>query len=667
MRLAIALLLWLPLLPAQVVQPEEQPKPEEKKEAPAAEQPAAEPAAEAAPAVEPGMSAAVEVGYRFTGMGGNFNVYRSVVDLGDGPKLFQADFAFTESNRLFDRLDVHANNWGGDPYSTIFANARKRGAYDFRASYRNFAYFNFLPSFANPLLEQGVPFTERAFDVHRRITQVDLDLRPGHRFVPFFSFGRNSDFGRGITTFVGSANEYPVTTDLSSYLNNYRGGLRVEMRRWHVTLEQGGTQLDDNQRVFFSGRNFGNRTTPFLGQTLLLENLNEAWRVSGDGIYTRGLVTGNPFNWLDVYGQFLYSQPSTTTIFEGNAAGQLAEVSPLLLFTAQSEAVNARAKLPQTAGNAGFELRPLPRLRIIESWQTNRLHNDASAVLLQTLFLNANQALPPEAFADRLVFNYNRQQVDALYDLTRRITIRGGHRYEWGDARVGPSSLLPAGQAGELARHVGLAGLNIRVARRLTVNADFEGAAADRVFFRPSLADYRLGRVRASYQLLPNLNLGYNFRILSNQNPDPSANYDFLSHSNTVSAQWSPNGGKRVSVLAEYTYQNLRSDLFFLVPQELAPEQSLYIERNHSGSALVELGLPGYAGLTPRLTAGGTLYVSGGTRPTSFYQPLARLVAPLHKNVAATAEWRYYGFDERFFAFEAFRAQLFQIGLRFSR
>ena len=81
--------------------------------------------------------------------------------------------------------------------------------YDFRASYRNIAYFNFLPSFANPFLEQGVLFTERTFDTHRRITDVQLDLFPGRRIIPYFAFGRNSDFGRGITTFVRPATSTP--------------------------------------------------------------------------------------------------------------------------------------------------------------------------------------------------------------------------------------------------------------------------------------------------------------------------------------------------------------------------------------------------------------------------------------------------------------------------
>ena len=657
----------LPLLFGQAAQPTEQAKPEEKKEAAAGEKQAE--AQPPAPAAEPAFSGSLEVGYRATSTAGNFNVYRSVVNLGDGPRLFQADFTMQDpKRRLFDRLDVRANNWGGDPYNTIFASARKQAVYDFRASYRNIAYFNFLPSFANPFLDQGVLFSESTYDTHRRITEVGIDLFPGRLLIPYFAYGRNSDFGHGITTFVDTGNEYPVSTDLSSHLDNYRGGLRVEARRWHVTLEQGGTQLNDDQSVFFSGgTNYGNRTTPLLGQTLLLTNLNENYRIRGDGIYSRGLVTANPFTWLDVFGQFLYSQPTTDTKFEGNATGQFASLNPLLLFSAQTFAVNGSAKMPHTAGSAGFELRPFRRLRIIEAWQTNRQHNAGSALLLQTLLVNGNQLLPPEAFADRLIFNYNRQEVNALFEVTRRIMLRGGYRYEWGNAGVGPSSLLPNGQTGELNRNVGLAGLNLRIARKLNVNADFEGASSSHVFFRPSLADYQLGRVRASFQLLPSLNLGYNFKILNNQNPNPAIKYDYLSYSNTISGQWSPNGSRRVAVLAEYCYQNVSSDLSFLTPQDLSPSLSVYRENNHTANALVDLALPGYAGLTPKLSFGGALYVSGGTRPTNFYQPLARVVAPLHKNVAVTAEYHYYGFNERFFTFEDFRSNQFQIGLRFTR
>src|SRR5688572_5011660 len=91
--------------------------------APAAESPV--------PAAESWLKGSMDVGYRWrTDVGGNSDAYRSVVDLGSGPKLFGADFSLTDPGiRWFDRIDVRAHNWGDDPYSTAHVSARKRGLY----------------------------------------------------------------------------------------------------------------------------------------------------------------------------------------------------------------------------------------------------------------------------------------------------------------------------------------------------------------------------------------------------------------------------------------------------------------------------------------------------------------------------------------------------------
>ena len=44
------------------------------------------------------------------------------------------------------------------------------------------AYFNALPSFADPLLSRGLIFSERTFDIRRRLGAAQLDLRPGSRY-----------------------------------------------------------------------------------------------------------------------------------------------------------------------------------------------------------------------------------------------------------------------------------------------------------------------------------------------------------------------------------------------------------------------------------------------------------------------------------------------------
>ena len=165
------------------------------------------------------------------------------MNLGSGPKLFGADFTITDpKNRLFDQIQVRAYGWGDEPYETLHVDVKKKKLYDFNADYRDMAYFDFLPSYADPLLSsRGIALNEQSFDTRRRLGSFSLDLLPGNWIVPYFAYDRDSGSGTGATTFVSDANEFPVPNTMSDRTNLYRGGVRIELKRFHVTLEEGGT------------------------------------------------------------------------------------------------------------------------------------------------------------------------------------------------------------------------------------------------------------------------------------------------------------------------------------------------------------------------------------------------------------------------------------------
>ena len=50
--------------------------------------------------------------------------------------------------------------------------AKKAKLYDFSADYRDMAYFNFLPSYADPLLSRGIVLNEQSFDTRRRFGKL---------------------------------------------------------------------------------------------------------------------------------------------------------------------------------------------------------------------------------------------------------------------------------------------------------------------------------------------------------------------------------------------------------------------------------------------------------------------------------------------------------------
>jgi hypothetical protein len=183
------------------------------------------------------------------------------------------------------------------------------------------------------------------------------------------------------------------------------------------------------------------------------------------------------------------------------------------------------------------------------------------------------------------------------------------------------------------------------------------------VYFRTSLQDYQKARMRVRYQPVPSLTIAAGFSVLSNQNPAPSVNYDFLSRENSASVLWNPSGGKRFSLSGEYTRSTLRSDVNYLEPQTLDQARSFYRDNAHSAAAMIDLALP----RSGQLSLGGSLFRSSGSRPTEYYQPLARLVMPIRRGVAWISEWRYYGFGETFYSYEGFRTHMATTGLRWSR
>ncbi|MGE5645060.1 MAG: MtrB/PioB family outer membrane beta-barrel protein [Acidobacteriota bacterium] len=682
--------------------PAQAPKTEEKKEAApaaAAQGPAAEEAPkteEAAPArfrsgpvippapggepaatdSEKWLTGSFDVGYRFmTDVGGDFNTYRSVVNLGEGPKLFNADFTIQPADRRWaDRVDIHASSWGGDPYNTLRVDARKQGLYNFLFDYRNIAYFNFLPSYANPgRINTALPFRDQyGFDITRRVADLELELFPGRRIIPYVAYSRNGGRGDGTSNFILDSNEYTVPTHYSDHTNEFRGGVRLEYNRWHATFEGGGSNFRDDQALFQGSvlPNTGNQTALFLGRQLQFDGGSANYGIRGGAAFARALFTANPASWVDVSAAFLFSQPHTDIQFTQAATGTLFSLANAAFFDSALLNATGKATEPNPSGNVNIELRPFNgRLRILESWMTNRLHTSGASFLVDQFLLTGSTPTAQDiANAELFVANYNQNEINLLFDVTKSLTARGGYRYVWGDTSA-PATFLLEGQGieterGVLRRNVALAGLSYRWASVLRANVDVEVSPGDRSYFRTSLNDYKRVRTMARWQARTNLEVTARYNVLDNQNPDPLIRYDFRNQDATLSAQWSPTTWKGFGVLGEYSYENLRSNIIYIIPNQFTPDLSLYNENAHMGTLLADI--PTRGGRWPKLSFGGSFFRSSGTRPTRYWQPLARVGIPICPHAQFNAEWRWYGMSQPFYLFEGFRSHQFITSLRFT-
>jgi hypothetical protein len=622
------------------------------------------------PSTEPVVAGWIDLGYRWnTGVAGSFDTYRSIINLGSGPKLLGADFTLADpKHRWFDTIQVRADTWGDEPSSSVHLEAKKSGAYDFNADYRDFAYFNFLPSYADPLLGQGIVLDEQSFDTRRKIAALSLDIRPGHWWTPYFGWDHDSSSGTGASVFFSDSNEYPVPNTLRDSTDLYRGGVRIEKPHFHVTLEEGGTFFKSDQSLYQNpgSTNYGNFSSPIFGQTLDLTSLLAAYGIGGSSAYSKALLTVNPTSWLDIYGQFLYSQPNSNVHYQQTDAGNLYLQDQILFYSSEQEIISAAARQPHTTGSLGAEIRPMKRLRIVESWLTDRLHDAGSAASLDTLLLTGSSLPLSSLIASTLVTNYSQEAIDVFFDASQKLTLRGGYRYVWGDANYAflPPDGLASSDQEHLRQNIGLGSVTYRPSQKISVTGEVEGASSSGVYFRTSLYDYQKVRAQVHYQPLPSLSVSADLTLLDNQNPLAGTGYDYSSSQESLSFYWAPRGGKIFDIQGTYSRSSLKSNIGYLEPEDLSQQVSRYRDNTHTGTALFDLTWPNSKRFAPKLAAGGSFFVSSGSQPTSYYQPQAKLWVPLGKHVSWFSEWRYYGYGEAFNLYEGFRTHLVTTGVR---
>jgi hypothetical protein len=623
-------------------------------------------AAPPVPSTEPVITGWIDLGYRWdTGVAGSLATYRSIINLGSGPKLLGTDFTLADpKHRFFDVIQVRADSWGDEPSSSVHLEARKSGVYDFNADYRDFAYYNFLPSYADPLLSSGVVLDEQSFDTRRKIAALSLDIRPGHWWTPYFGWDHDSSSGTGETVFVTDGNNYPVPNTLSDSTNLYRGGVRFEKPHFHVTLEEGGTAFKSDQSLYQNpgSTNYGNFSNAIFGQTLDLTSLLAAYGIGGSSAYSKALLTATPTSWLDIYGQFLYSQPNSNVHYQQTDAGNLYLQSQILFYSSEQNLTNAAAEQPHTTGSLGAEIRPAKRLRIVESWLTDRLHDAGSAQSTQSFLLAS-------ALATTLASNYSQEAIDVFFDATPKLTLHGGYRYVWGDASYAflpPEGLASSAQE-QLRQNIGLGSATFRPSQKISVTGEVEGASSSGVYFRTSLYNYQKVRAQVHYQPLPSLSVSADFTLLNNQNPLAGTNYDYSSSQESLSLYWAPKSSKIFDIQGTYSRSDLRSNIDYLDPGTLSQQVSRYRDNAHTGTALIDLTWPHGKRFAPKLAAGGSFFISSGSAPTSYYQPQAKLWVPIGKHVSWFSEWQYYGYGEAFLLYQGFRTHLVTTGLRLTR
>lgn len=610
----------------------------------------------------------VEFGWRQLFLGGNRDLYRSHVNLDEGLRLFGLSFISRypeNTGPLFDVLTYSMASWGGDPHNTTSLRVEKRGLYRFDFGYSRIVYYNFLPTFANPLLRRGELLGQHSVDAARRRSEYRLTLFPDATFRIHFGYERNTQFGRALTTFPIGLDEFVLLDPPRTTTDEYRVGVDVQLGRLHVTVEQGFRAFkNDIHTTQPEGTiNLGNSRNPANPtsanpQQILLQTFARDSGIRGLVPTTRMGLQGHVHRTLMLSGRFAYSDSDMDVTRQERAIGNLFDLSVLRYVTAQTSSSLAQASRPTAIADASVNYRPHRRITITNTAQFHHftIAGDVRTRTEQQLGADLRGALPPpltrlvvESLEARTSVASFFNRFEGAVELTPRLVLRAGHRFTHRRVTLWRPEMTEREES-ELNAHAVLGGLSLRLSPAFRLFSELERGSSDRVFTRVAPSRFTRLRARAHYRPTPALTLGLQLLVTDSRNPNPLVDNMRRNRGLTFTTLWTP--GERIALSLSYTRTDITSTILFLHPRLRTIETSRYVADDNVVDG--DLTIAPLRNL--RLALGYSLVNAQGTLPLNFHRPRGMIAYTFPKRFTWSVGWHWYGYNQKGAALEDYRA-----------
>lgn len=607
----------------------------------------------------------LDVGYRWEAMfRGSRDLYRTQLDLGEGPKLFGADLYFAPasgSNRYFDRLQLNLDSWGGEPYNVIRLRTAKNGVYELDFNYQNFSYFSSIPSFANPLLPRGSLLSQHREDTSLRTASLFLRTRPGRAIQPFFQYQRTSRSGPVQTTFWGDNDEFLLNKDLDFTSDDLRGGVVVDLRKVSFRIEQGARWYRDQSGYLAESYQIGNSPNPYLGRQLFLDKAagNQDFKSRAIPVSTAA-ITARPVSQVLLQGRVSYSMADFRTNYYEALSGNFFSFPELRAFySGLQNSSSGIVKQPNLYMDFSAQWQPAPWLRFVERYRSHRHHVSGHRLARISYFnvdrLLANRVLPrldQENLLDSyLALDSDTQQIEAQVFPRPGLMVRAGYRYQ--------RRVLDLHDEFRQETDTLILGGSYRISAHNHFGVDYERGRTDRPIFRTDRKDFDRIRLHGKVAPWERLELSGNVTLLDQE----SEVIDFTSESRLYNAQFTFRPMDRLTVTGQWERSQLDTAIPYLIPQTFAWDNFSFREFGNYGNLLVDVTLV----RNSRLTLGYAVWGNSGDFPVNYHQPVARFEMPIGERVVAYGQWNYYDYNEKItFYPQDYRAHLATMGFKFS-
>ena len=614
-----------------------------------------------------------ELGYRFTAVGGDFDMYRSVANYTDGVRLLSSSLSIQSRDghgRWFDSLRLTAQGLGNDPYESAVLRIEKNRLYRYEMTWRLNDYFNPALTIANG---EHLKNTTRIWQDH------DFTLFPTGNFKLFLGYSGNNENGPALTTiqlFDFRGDVFPLFADVRRQQNEYRLGGEIDLLGFRLNVLHGWQDFkEDTPTQILS--------TPEAGNSGVLNTLtaySSAQPYHGTSPYWRvGLFREGKRLWA-VNGRFTYVSGQRDFIDNEASAGTLNSG----FATTRQILVTGDARRPALAANLNVSLFPASFLTITNQTTLNNIRMIGNSYFTE---IDNGVAITPFVPFTMLGVRTIANGTDAELRWKKIFAVHAGYHYS--DRRIevvdgqqdaglpapAPPDNTPYTQFNHL--HSGVAGFRLRPFTGLTILADAEIGRADQPYTPISDKNYTLFRARAEYKR-KTYHLAAFAKTDYNTNSISLTSFASRSRNIGADASWTPASWFALDASYSKLHLNTLGGLDFFVFNQLNQFNSLYISNIHSANIGARFGIRDRADLyfgyshsqdvgDGRSTADGLAPGAGAatifdpflavqTFPLKFQSPEARLSIRLRRQLRWNIGYQYYGYNEQFSNIQDFHA-----------
>lgn len=253
-------------------------------------------------------------GYRAVDTSGAYEKYREHINLDKGVRLFNFNLTYLASNdlkKLFDRIDLNVNNFGGDPFETIHVALQKYGAYKFQYDRKKSDYFY------SDLSQDGSGglVDYRRLDFNRVSDSAVFNLTLCKALNVYLNYDRYTKAGESTMAFDISRLEIEAEKPVSERLSEVAVGIDLHVARYGLTVEGRRQEFKNTNSLFLPGI-AGGGSYP---TALAYYQLDQPYDFTSN-IYTFRL-SARPFDNMIFKGSAQFSKQNTNLRTAEDAAG----------------------------------------------------------------------------------------------------------------------------------------------------------------------------------------------------------------------------------------------------------------------------------------------------------------------------------------------------------